>query len=56
MRWALIAVAAGFLSLLVLVPLLAVFAQALEGGLGEYWKAVTDPEAIAAIKPMQVQL
>jgi sulfate/thiosulfate transport system permease protein len=42
--------AVALLGLLVLVPLVAVFAQALEHGLGPYWEAVRHPETLAAIR------
>ena len=50
LRGALIAVALGFLGLFLLLPLVAVFAQALSAGLGAYWAAISDPIALAAIK------
>ena len=49
-RAALIAVALGFLALFLLLPLVAVFAQALSAGLGAYWAAISDPIALAAIR------
>ncbi len=50
LRYGLIVVALGFLSLFVVMPLIAVFAQALEKGLGVYWAAVTEPDALSAIR------
>jgi sulfate transport system permease protein len=50
LRFALIAIALGFLSLFLLLPLVAVFAQALSAGLNVYWAAITEPIALAAIK------
>jgi sulfate transport system permease protein len=50
LRFALIAIALGFLGLFLLVPLVAVFAQALSGGLHVYWAAISEPVALAAIK------
>ena len=50
LRYGLIIVALGFLSLFVVLPLIAVFAQALEKGLGVYWAAVTEPDALSAIR------
>jgi sulfate transport system permease protein len=50
LRAGLIAVALGFLGLFLLLPLVAVFTQALSAGLGAYWAALTDPVALAAIK------
>ncbi len=49
-RLLLIAIAAGFIGLFVLVPLWAVFSQALEKGLGPYFKALLEPESRAAIR------
>jgi len=39
-----------WLSVIVLLPLSAVVSQSLQDGLGEFWEAITEPEAIAAIK------
>ncbi len=50
LRYGLIFVALAFLSLFVVLPLIAVFAQALEKGLGVYWAAITDPDALSAIR------
>jgi sulfate transport system permease protein len=50
LRFALIALALGFLGLFLLLPLVAVFAQALSAGLAAYWAAVTEPVARAAIE------
>lgn len=49
-RLLLITLALGFLSLFLFVPLAAVFAQAFEKGGGAYLAAITDPEALAAVK------
>jgi sulfate/thiosulfate transport system permease protein len=40
----------GYLSLIVLIPLAAVVAKSLEGGLASFWDDVTAPQAIAALK------
>lgn len=48
-RWLLIAVALGFLGLMLIVPLVAVFAKALESGIGLYLDAIREPDALAAI-------
>jgi sulfate transport system permease protein len=40
----------GYLSLIVLIPLAAVVAKSFDGGLGTFWDAVTNPQAIAALK------
>lgn len=44
------AVALVFLGLFLFVPLAAVFAQAFEKGAGAYLAAITDPEALAAVR------
>lgn len=49
-RWTLIALALLFLVLVLLVPLAAVFAQALEKGLGVYVASLSDPDALSAIR------
>jgi sulfate transport system permease protein len=49
-RLLLITGALGFLALFVFVPLVAVFAQALEKGLSGYLRGVTDPDTLAAIR------
>jgi len=49
-RWLLIGVALGFLALFLAVPLVAVFAQALSKGLGPYFAAHWEPDALAAIR------
>ena len=49
-RLVLIATAMGFLGLFLVLPLLAVFAQALAKGVGVYVAAIGDPMAWAAIK------
>lgn len=49
-RWTLIALALLFLVLVLLVPLAAVFAQALEKGLGVYVASLGDPDALSAIR------
>jgi sulfate/thiosulfate transport system permease protein len=40
----------GYLSLIVLIPLAAVVTKSFDGGLGTFWDAVTNPQAIAALK------
>ena len=47
---ALIAVALVYLGLFLVVPVLAVFAKALEQGVAAYWTAISDPMALAAIR------
>jgi sulfate transport system permease protein len=49
-RAALIAIALAFLGLFLVVPLVAVFAQALEKGLVAYLVAIREPVALAAVK------
>ena len=39
-----------WISLIVLLPLAAVFSRGFDDGLGHFWDAITDPEAVAAIK------
>jgi sulfate transport system permease protein len=40
----------GYLSLIVLIPLAAVVTKSFDGGLDTFWDAVTNPQAIAALK------
>jgi sulfate transport system permease protein len=49
-RLLLIVVALAFLGLFLVLPLLAVFVQALTKGIGAYWAAVANPIAWAAVK------
>ncbi len=49
-RTLLIAIALGFLLVFLLLPLIVVFAEALRLGLGSYWSAIGEPEALAAIR------
>lgn len=49
-RVILIAVALGFLTLFLFLPLVAVFHEALKKGLGVYWRAIIDPDALSAIR------
>jgi sulfate transport system permease protein len=46
----LIALSAAFLLLMLVVPLLAVLAESLRGGLAAYWRAVSDPYALKALR------
>ena len=50
LRLLLITVSAGFLTLFVLLPLIAVFAGALRDGLGTYVKTLSDPESWSAVR------
>ncbi len=49
-RSLLILLALGWLALIILLPLFAVFAQAFERGVAPFWTAVVQPDALAAIK------
>ncbi|WP_277613993.1 sulfate ABC transporter permease subunit CysW [Neobacillus muris] len=49
-KWLLIGIAMLFLGLFILVPLLAVFSEALKKGLQLYFAALTEPDAVSAIK------
>jgi sulfate/thiosulfate transport system permease protein len=49
-RLALIAIALTFLALLLFIPVIAVFAEALSKGLGEYFAAITSSESLGAIR------
>jgi sulfate/thiosulfate transport system permease protein len=49
-RITLILVAVAFLILFLLLPLFAVFSEALRAGLSGYWQAISEPDAVAAIK------
>ena len=43
-------ISTAYLSLIVLIPLAALTLRSLEGGLSAFWEAVTDPQAVAALK------
>jgi sulfate/thiosulfate transport system permease protein len=49
-KWTLIAVALAFSFVFLLLPLANVFAQALAYGWGHYWKALAEPDSLAAIR------
>lgn len=49
-RWLLIGIALLFLAFMLIIPLAAVFAKALESGIGVYVKAITEPDALAAVR------
>src|SRR3954468_12348783 len=49
-RAVIIAIAVTFLTVFVVLPLVVVFAQAFSKGIGAYFAALTDPEALSAIK------
>ncbi len=46
----LVAVGVVFLVLFLLLPVVAVFGEALRQGLGAYWAAVSEPDAVAALR------
>jgi sulfate transport system permease protein len=50
MRRMLIAVAVAFLVLLLVAPLVTVLTQALSRGLATYWSALSQPDAVAAVR------
>ena len=45
-----ILVAVAFLTLFLLLPLIAVFSEAFRAGLGGFWSAIIEPDAVAAMK------
>jgi len=49
-RWILITIALAFLAVFLLLPLAVVFIEALSKGFGVYLKAITEPEAVTAIR------
>jgi len=49
-RWGLVSIALGFVFVFLLLPLAAVFSEALSGGLTTYWAAIADPVALQAIE------
>ena len=49
-RWTILALVLGFLALMLILPLVAVFAGALEKGLQASLAAISDPDAISAVK------
>ncbi|MBI5440029.1 MAG: sulfate ABC transporter permease subunit CysW [Deltaproteobacteria bacterium] len=49
-RWLVIALGLGFLALFLFVPLAVVFFEALKKGLHQYWEAIRDPYALAALR------
>lgn len=48
-RWLLILAGMAVMGVLVVVPLVAVFAEALRKGLGRYWENIVDPNSLHAI-------
>lgn len=49
-RWSLITLSVAFLGLFLLIPLASVFTEALHKGWGVYLAAITEPDAVAAMK------
>ena len=49
-RITLVALALGFMALVLVLPLAAVFTEALRKGWGAYWEALKEPDAWAAIR------
>jgi sulfate/thiosulfate transport system permease protein len=49
-RWSLIAIALGFLGLFLVLPLIAVFIEALHQGIGAYLESFDNPDVLHAIK------
>jgi sulfate transport system permease protein len=49
-RWTLVGVMAAFLALVLILPLACVFTEALKKGVGAAAEAITDPDAVSAIK------
>lgn len=49
-RWLLTGIALAFLGLMLIVPLVAVFAKALESGVALYLKAIVEPDALSAVR------
>ena len=49
-KYALITAGLGYLALLVLLPVAAVFVEAFRNGIATYWEALQDPDAQAAIR------
>ena len=49
-KWAIIGVSLTFFAVFLLLPLIAVFFEALRKGWDTYWSALIDPDALSAIK------
>ena len=49
-RWILTATALGFLALMLVLPLVLVFTEALAKGVPAYWEAIREPDALSAAK------
>ena len=50
MKWLVIAIALTFFTLFLLMPLAAVFVEALRKGFGVYWAAIIEPDALSAMR------
>jgi sulfate transport system permease protein len=49
-RWALTGIALTFLGLFLVLPLVTVFAEAFDNGLGAYFESIKEPDAFAALR------
>jgi sulfate/thiosulfate transport system permease protein len=49
-RWTLTAIALAFLGLMLVLPLVLVFVEALAKGMPAYWEAIKEPDALSAAK------
>jgi sulfate/thiosulfate transport system permease protein len=49
-KWTLLAVSLSFFTVFLLLPLVAVFAEALRKGWETYWTALVEPDALSAVK------
>ncbi len=50
MKYAILLGGIGYLAVLVLLPVIAVFIEAFRQGLAVYWRAIMDPDALAAVR------
>ena len=50
MRWALTGTVLVFLAIFLILPLVVVFSEALSSGIGPYFDAIKDPDALAALR------
>ena len=49
-KWTILTISLSFFGLFLLLPLLAVFTEALRKGLDVYWQAITNPDTLSAIR------
>ena len=49
-KWTILALGLGFFALFLLLPLVTVFAEALRKGVGVYFAALTEPDAVSALQ------